>query len=251
MPSSREEKLIQEYSTEIQRLYQERSIIHYLTTVKRELNSEAPDFLKIGRRFIIPRTFFEEGHHIIVHPFADFIELSEYQYIIDTLKKEFYTFNEASTHDIKSNDLPNKKFLDDAINDIRDFTEPNYMIVPIAFYLHFYQLSRDTKKPCINFDSGTAYYEYERKRLRILWSNKFIRLNEIIIGNSRDSLWLFKSANGDERLTVKIDFNDTSADPTLLVQTVFRFQSPKHGKVNILRFSESLLISNDEKESKS
>jgi len=228
MWSEREEQLIQEYSEEIRRLYHERSKVPLLADLQKECALEAPNFLKIGKKFIIPRKYFV-GHRIIVHPFVDFVVLSEYQYLINTLK-------ETSANHIRSNTSPNKEMIDKAISEISEFTEPNYMVVPIAFYVMFHEWSRDSKLPCVDYYKGQAHYSYAGKKLRILWSNKFIHLNEIIIGNSRDGKWYFKPANGNERLTVKFYFEEQLSDPVLLVQTVFRFQSPSPKKVYVIEF---------------
>ena len=74
MWSDRERRLIQRYSGEIRQSYLEGSRVPVLATVRREPDARAPNFLKIGRRFRIPREFFEEDHFIVVRPFADFID---------------------------------------------------------------------------------------------------------------------------------------------------------------------------------
>jgi hypothetical protein len=232
MWSEREKQLIQRYSKEIREEYYKRSRVPLLATIRREPNAQAPNFLKLGRRFIIPREFFEESHVIIVHPFAEFIELSEYQYLIDTLR-------ETSVHHVQSNTPPDEKIMDDAIRKISGFTEPNYIIIPIAFYVDLHVLSRASRFPIIQYENGQAYYNLAGKRLRILWSNKFIHLNEIIIGNSEDGLWLYKSAD-DNRLTVRFYFEEHEVNPMLLVQTVFRFEPPPSEKIFVIKFPEHL-----------
>lgn len=235
MWSEREKKLIQEYCEEIRSGYRSESKVPLLATLRREPNPHAPNFLKIGKKFEIPKEFFEPGHRIIVRPFADFVALSEYQFLIDMLKN-------VSTHHIQSDNLPNMEMVDEAVRAICEFTRPDYIIVPIAFYMDFHQWSRVSGKiPCINYDNRQAYYRYGGIHLRVLWSNKFIRLNEIIIGNSRDGEWLFKSANGDERLTVRFYFEQQHANPILLVQTVFRFRPPAPQEIYVIEFSEDLL----------
>ena len=233
MWSENELQLTHRYSQEIRREYNQRSRVPILAIPQRERNAQAPDFLKFARRFKMSREFFEEGHIIIVHPFAEFIERSEYQYLIDILK-------ETSRNRISSDTSPDIEMINSGIMSISSLTEPNFVIIPIAFYVGLHALNRASGVPVIQYDGGHAYYNYASRQLRILWSNKFINLNEIIIGNSRDSLWLFKSANGDNRLTVRFDLDETGTNAILLVQTVFRYHPPSAENVSVIEFPESL-----------
>ena len=159
--------------------------------------------------------------------------LSEYQYLIDVL-------GETSRHRIHSEKPPDKEMIDDAVRTVSSLTEPDYIIAPIAFYVGLHALSRSSRFPVIQYEEGQAYYNYAKRRLRILWSNKFIRLNELIIGNSRDSLWLFKSSNGAGRLTVQFYFEEPEPNPILLVQTVFRFRPPSPERMYVIKFPGKL-----------
>jgi hypothetical protein len=233
MWSEREKQLIQRYYEEIRQEYYKRSRVPLLATLRRESDAKAPNFLKLGKKFIIPRELFEESHVIIVHPFAEFIELSEYQFLIDTLRK-------TSIHHVQSKTAPNQKIIDNAIIRISGYTEPDYIIIPIAFYVDLHALSRASRFPTIQYENGQAYYNFAGKRLRILWSNKFINLNEIIIGSSKDGLWLYKSFDGNDRLTVRFYFEEPEINPILLVQTVFRFLPPSREKISVIEFPENL-----------
>ena len=233
MWNEREEDLIQRYSEEIQQQYYQSSRIPLLATMRREPDAQAPHFLKFARRFRIPREFFWDGRIIIVRPFADFIVYSEYQYFIDVLK-------ETSDNRTMSETTPDIEMINSAIGSISGLTGPDFILIPIAFFVSLHALNRASGLSIIEYDRGHAYYNYADRRLRILWSNKFINLNEIIIGNSRNGLWLFKSANADNRLTVRFDLDETGADAILLVQTVFRYHPPSSENVSVIEFPESL-----------
>ena len=233
MWNEREEGLIQRYSEEIRQQYCQGSRIPLLTTLRREPDAQAPDFLKIARRFKIPRDFFEEDHIIIVRPFSDFVELSEYQFIIDRLK-------EASRNRSRYETQPTVEMINQAIRSISGLTQPNFIIIPIAFYVDLHQKSRNSRLPVIQYEDGQTYYNYKFGRLRVLWSNKFINLNEIIIGNSEDSEWLFKSADGENRLTVEFYLDESPMNIILLVQTVFRFRPPPAERIAVIEFPEDL-----------
>lgn len=233
MWSERERQLIQKYSEEIRQQYNQGSRVPLLATPQREPSPQAHGFLKFGRRFIIPREHFREGVLIIVRPFADGIELSEYQYLIDTLRQ-------TSSQHTRSERSPDREMINNAIERVLGSTRPNYMIVPIAFFVDLHNWDTTLGSSIIQYQNGHAYYTYAEQRLRVLWSNKFISLNEIIIGSSRDGLWLFRSANGDERLTARFYFEEEEPNPILLVQTVFRFQPPAPEQISVIDFPERL-----------
>jgi len=233
MWNEREEGLIQRYREEIRQQYSQGSKVRLLTTLRREPDAQASDFLKIARRFKIPRDFFEEDHIIIVRPFSDFVELSEYQFIIDELK-------EASRNRSRYETLPTVEMIDHAIRSISGLTQPDFIIIPIAFYVDLHQKSRNSRLPVIQYEDRQTYYNHGFGRCRVLWSNKFINLNEIIIGNSQDSEWLFKSANGENRLTVEFHPDDSPLNIILLVQTVFRFHPPPPERIAVIEFPENL-----------
>jgi len=242
MLSNREQASLQKYIDEIHLRYNQKSVVPYLTTVREETNSSAPNFIKIGRRFKIPREYLEEDHIIIVYPFARFVELSEYQYIIDILRK-------TSTVKACSDAKPTIELIDRAIARIWNTTIPNYIIIPIAFYVDLHMVSRSSNIPIIHYEGRNAFYRYRNRRLRVFWSNKYISLNEIIIGSSGDSQWLFKPADGGSRMTVKF-FTEDAENLMLLVKTVFRFIPPQPERLSTVEFPEKLcrLESSDNKE---
>lgn len=233
MWSERELELTRKYTEEIRQQYNKGSIVPLLANVRRETDAQAPDFFKFARRFIIPRELFDEGHIIIVRPFADFVVHSEYQHFIDVLK-------ETSVNRPISETAPDIEMIDSAIESISNLTQPNFIIIPIAFYVSLHALSRAARQPVINYENGQQFYDCISGRLRILWSNKFINLREIIVGNSRDSSWLFKSANGNERLTAEFYLEDPRTNPILLVQTVFRFLPPPAERIRVIEFPQDL-----------
>jgi len=234
MSSDRLSDLFQKYSKEIHEEYERNSRIPFLSRIQVETNLRAPDFIKFERRFVIPRDLFEPDHLIIVRPFAESIVLSEFQYIIDALRQ-------ASPARCKSKTLPNKDTVDNAVSDLLSLTTPNYMIIPIAFNVELTLASLRTKfraVPFIEYAKGGEYFNYAGNRLRILWSNKYIKLNEIIIGNSKDSQWLFKSEKHahDDRLRVRFEVNQEDPDPTLLIQTIFKYVPPMQEKVYVISY---------------
>lgn len=233
MWSEQEIELTQKYSEEIRQIYNESSVVPHLARLRREDNPQAPGFLQIGKKFIIPRDFFEVGHIIIVRPFAEFVKLSEFQYAIDVLR-------EIPDEPISSENPPDGEMINDAIAATPELVEPDYIIIPIAFFVDLHTMSRASRYPIIQYKNGQAYYNYAGRNLHVLWSNKYISLNEIIIGNSRDSLWLFKSDNGGNRLTVEFFFEEPETNPILLVQTIFRFHPPPAGRICVIKFPESL-----------
>lgn len=226
------QELFLKYTQEIHQTYRENSLVPVLTTIQKEEDTQALGFVKIGKRFLVPQEFFEVNHVIIMRPFADFIELSEYQYIIDTMKETHHTH-------ARCRQSPDYQIINEAIETIIGITEPNFIILPLAFFVSLHEGSRRPDGPPIRYDNDRhPYYVDNGSRLRILWSNKYIKLNEMIIGNSRDSLWLFKS-NDDERL--KVEFVDVEqGDVTLLVETVFRYQPPPPDRLSVTEFPEEL-----------
>jgi hypothetical protein len=233
MWTEREKELIQKYAEEIRHQYNQWSRVPFLAKTRKETNTDAPDFLKIERRFRIPRDAFEENHLLVVRPFAETIELSEYQYIIDVLKN-------LPTIPLQASIIPSKEMLDNAINELLNTTVPDYIIIPLAFMVDLSMASLRLKFPFIEYKDGNEYYTYEGKRLHILWSNKFITLNEIIIGCSKDSIWFFKAVDDDERLNVRFDLPNHELNPVLLIQTIFRFCPPPDAMIRVIKFPKSI-----------
>lgn len=224
---------VSRYIQEIRRIYREKSRVPLLSRIQIETNPNAPNFQKIGKRFVIPHEYFEPGHHIIVHPFAEFMVLSEFQYVIDTLR-------ETVNADTESNSPPDMSMIDSAVTSMfaRRPRPADYIIVPIAFYVDLHKWVRPSRRPVIYYEDRQACYSYLEMRLRLLWSNKFINLNEIIVGNSHDSLWRYKPSDKNEMLTV--DFSFDELDPILRVQQVFKFEPPSPENIFVIRFSEDL-----------
>jgi hypothetical protein len=225
--------LFQKYAKEIHKEYEQNSRIPLLSRIQAETDPQALNFMKFGRRFIVPREYFEPGRLIIVRPFAESILLSEYQCIIDALR-------EASTARHESQTPPNRTIIDNAVSELLRLTRPDYIIIPIAFLVELSRASMRTRSPdtrFIEYDRGSEYYNYAGCRLNILWSNKYINLNEVIIGNSQDGLWLFKPEvpGHDDRLTVRFEVNE-GLDPTLLVQTIFKYIPPAREKVYVISY---------------
>ena len=97
--------------------------------------------------------------------------------------------------------------------------------------------------PKIIYESGgQPYYIFGKYKIKILWTNKFIKLNKIILGNKNDSKWEFKQ---DEitggRLTIKFSRN---GNDSLLLSTAFKFHPPSTNKVYFIGFTNE---NNDEK----
>ena len=225
MPSK--EELFQRYSQEILHAYNESSRIPKLTTIERIDTSQLPGFEKFAKKFLIPSEYFLESQVIIVRPFADFVTLSEFQYIIDTL-------NQISAIRIERDNPPDGTLIDQAIERI-SYVQPDFIIIPVRFFviLNRQNFSND---PIIRFENGNQYYINRGQRLKILWSNKYIKLNEIIIGSSNDSCWLYKSAN-DERL--RVEFTDEGGFKyQLLIETIFKYRPPMPPNVAIIQFPE-------------
>jgi hypothetical protein len=229
MWSPRETELITRYSNEISQIYERSSRVPILTTPRLEHNAAAEDFIKIGKRFLIPREFFEPNHYIVMKPFSNFIELSEFQYLIDTLLQ-------IKENRIRCQEEPSSEIINSAITNIITETCPNFMIVPVSFFVHMHTQNRSR---LIDYreDSREYYNGYGMAPLRIIWSNKYVRLNQIIIGNSNDSIWMYKGGNFGRLL---IEFENTGLDLSMLIQTVFRYIPPPSNNLSVIDFPEEL-----------
>jgi len=229
--SDRERELVLKYCEEIRQTYKEMSHVPVIAVVRKELEAQALGFEKIAKRFLMPREFFEPNHVIMVRSFADFVELSEFQYMI-------YRLKQVSNRRTQLNTPPTYQMIDAAIEAICGLTNPNYIIIPIAFFVELHMATRPSGLRLIQFERHDSFYAFGNLRLRIMWSNKYIKLNEIIVGSSDDSLWLFKS-DSDERL--KVDFAEEGQDNVaLLVETIFRFSPPQADRVSVMEFPENL-----------
>lgn len=226
------EEIFLKYAQEIRNAYYENSRIPVLATIRREENIRSPDFLKIGKEFLIPEEFFDPDHVIITRPFADFVELSEFQYIIGVL-------NQTSDRKTQCCHVPDYSTINSAIEAISGITTPDFIVIPIAFFVGLHSGSVGSGAASVRYESDNhPYYVGSGSRLRILWSNKYIKLNEILIGSSRDSFWLFKS-NDDDRLWVEFkDLRQTKV--SLLVETKFKYLPPPADKISVVEFPDRL-----------
>ena len=232
MLSVREKELAKKYSDEILQIYNDNSPVPLLAVPRKEDDSQASGFIKIAKKFLMPREYFEPNQVVIMRPFADFVELSEFQYLIDILKQTEGKHAEASQN-------PNQNLINASIEAISSLTQPNYIIIPIAFYVSLHMESRGRGHPLIDYGrSSQGYYVGGRSRLRILWSNKYIKLNQKIIGSNRDGQWLYKS-DSNERLRVEFELNEPT-NLTLLVETIFKYRPPSPDKVSVIDFPADL-----------
>jgi len=119
---------------------------------------------------------------------------------------------------------------------------PDFMLVPISFFVDMHDWGMNLNYPSggtISYDKRQIYYNYLGKRCRIIWSNKFLNLSEIIIGNSMNSLWRYRpdEYNG-KRVTIRI--TPKGMDGVLLVKTDFEYHPPLSDEVSIISFPDNL-----------
>lgn len=131
-----------------------------------------------------------------------------------------------------------KKSENEAISVILPLYPPNFIIMPVAFYVQLHQQIR-AGNPVIRYGTnGDSYYVGTGERLRILWSNKFINLNEILIGSSERSTWYYKP---HDNVRLKVEFMEEDINNlALLVETVFKFVPPSPNTISNIQFPEAL-----------
>ena len=116
------------------------------------------------------------------------------------------------------------------------------MIVPISFFvnIHNWGTRYTNKRPAlIEYIKGDAYYKYFGGKMKILWSNKYIKLNEIIIGSKDDSIWEYQpDINSNERITIK--FEPDGIDGILFINEVFKYIPPSPENISIIKFPPEL-----------
>ena len=225
------EEDIKRYTSEIKEFYYNNNIVDHLSIVEKKY--EIPNALQIARKFILP--FIDKNIYLVLSPFVQGIQMAEFQYIIDQLKK-------SGRHNIKSNKLPDRELIENAILKIPPYSKSSFMIVPVAFFveMHRWGMVPTNSHHFIRYEEDRMpYYHFREEKIKIIWSNKFINLNEIIIGSKMDSLWQYKpDKEKDERITIK--FETTPEGETLLLKTVFRYTPPPTEYISIIEFPEEL-----------
>jgi len=229
--------LIQKYTDEMLDYYKKYTLLEYLTTLKPV--QEISDPLYLSKKIIIPK---EILNGLAIGLFSNFIrsiQMGEFQYIIDQLRN--YKINE-----FYSEEFPDRKMINNGINMLLKNTKPDFMIVPIEFFvdMHHWGMRFDLGyPPVLKYDETLPIYHYRDHMLKIMWSNKFINLKEIIIGNNSDSEWLYKpDKHTNERIT--IEFEREIGDDVLLTQTIFKYIPPYPECISIIRFDENLFKKN-------
>lgn len=230
--NSRGEFRIQRYAQEIHQLYEDKSKIPFMTQTREERDPRAHGFLRIEKRFRIPREHLADDVIMVTYPFAETIVYSEFRYLIDRLSA-------ISSIRTEYSHIPDRITIDQAISRVLDHSIPDFIVIPIDFYVDLHRWATQLPNPVIQYDGPNAYYLQSNCRLRILWSNKFVRLNSIIIGSLNDSIWNFIRGNDNRRLTV--EFEENGDETLLLVQTRFRYDEPQPDQVSIIDFPSELL----------
>jgi hypothetical protein len=233
MWSDFEESQIRKYTKELLKSYYEDSRLESLTTVRK--NEYLTDALTLGKRIILPQ--FEENVIMIQTPLIQGLQLGEFQYIIDALNKSSVNVQEYK-------DLPNREIIDEVHSKLLH-SRPDFMIIPISFFVDVHnwgmRLDGSTGLSVMTYRGRSAYYDVGGDRMRILWSNKFVRLNEIIIGSKSDSLWQYRpDESTGERVTIRFEREKATSEPTLLLKTVFKYTPPPPENVSIIRFPPEL-----------
>jgi len=224
------ENEVKRYTNEILEFYYDNNRVNHLSLVQKE--DELLDALQIAKKIILP--FIEKNVYIVLSPLVQGIQMTEFQYIINQLK-------EKGKDNLKSDKLPDRKIIENGIQKLLPFTKPDFMIVPIGFFvdMHRWGIPMTDSYHIIKYQDKYPFYHFREERLKIIWSNKFVNLNEIIIGNKEHSLWQYKAdEETDERITIK--FERGLEGETLLLKTVFKYTPPYSENISIIEFPEEL-----------
>jgi len=233
MWSDFEKSEIERYTKELLEFYYRESRLESLTTIRK--NEQLTDALMLAKKVNLPQI--RKGVIIGLTSLIQGLQLGEFQYIIDTLNKA-----DANVQEYKR--LPNREIIDEARYKL-SYNRPDFIIIPVRFFVHIHNwgmpLPGSAGRSVIAYENHGAYYHVGGDRMKILWSNKFIRLNEIIIGSKNEGLWEYRpDESTGERVTVRFDKEWPMAEPTLLLKTVFRYTPPPPERVSIIRFPPEL-----------
>ena len=230
MWSNEEIKYINKYINDIKEFYYKYSYLPYLTTLID--NPKLENALKFEKRYLLehfqlsPSIFWEFSR------ITQGIQMAEFQYVIDRLKENAIVPDNI----IEFSELPNQHIIQQAIFKIYSLNKPIFMIVPIAFFtdMHKWGMRYDSPHQIV-WEGGHAFFKIFDQKINIIWSNKFVKLNEIIIGNKRESKWYYKpDEKTGERLTVK--FESDNLDTILILKAVFKYHTPQPREISIIKF---------------
>jgi len=233
MFSRNENIIIEKYTQDIKRYYYDHNILDHLTII--EENPNIIDPKQIAIKISLPFDMFEENVYVEFSRIIQGMQMTEFQYVIDELQKGKINY-------IEYNVPPNKKIIDEAILLLPQYKQVDYMIVPISFFMdmHKWGMPIDSLYHIITYDNNYPYYNILGEKIKILWSNKFIKLNNIIIGSKNDNLWQYKPDDAtNERLTV--NFSKENNKNILLLKTIFKFIPANPEYISIIKFPEELI----------
>lgn len=222
-------EVIEKYTKDILDYYYKSSRVQFLTTVKKVNEITEPKY--IGHKIQLKPDLFEPNVYYEFSRLIQGMQMAEFQKIIDELNKK-------KNHYVKHNKLPNKEIIDSAIDKIDTYSNPDFMIVPIAFFtdMHKWGMPIESKYHILTYKNHHPQYDYLGNKILILWSNKFINLNNIIIGRKEDSEWQYiPDKQTNNRLTVRFQ-----EDYTLFLQTIFKYIPPHPEEISIIEFPEEL-----------
>jgi len=226
---------IKKYKNELLTYYRNNSRLKYLTQVIK--NNTLIDYETFGKRYVLPNFRLEPNTYWVLSRFLQGLAMGEFQYIINTL----INLDKNKKQTIITDKLPNDDVIESAIEKLDDYIKPNYMIVPINFFvsMHDWGMKLTEKYHFINYRNGVASYNSSKGELIIVWSNKFIKLNQIIIGDKNRSSWLYlPDTETDDEIT--INFEPDAIDATLFLQERFRYMPPHNDEISIVEFPEEL-----------
>jgi hypothetical protein len=226
---------IKKYKTELLTYYKNNSRLKYLTQVVK--NDKLNDYESIGKKYLLPNFRLEPNTYWVLSSFIQGLAMGEFQYIINSL----ISLDKNQQQTIKYNKLPNNDIIENALEKLDDYMEPNYMIVPINFFvdMHNWGMKLIGEHYIINYKNEAASYNSSRGELKIIWSNKFINLNQIIIGDKNRSSWQYipDSETGDE---ITIEFEPEISDAKLFLQERFKYLPPYNDEISIIEFPKEL-----------
>jgi len=227
------EEIKENYRTEMLKYYYSDSRLDHFTTITS--SQEILDSLKLAKYINIPKDTLDGNVYLVTSSIVQSITMGEYRYAVNNI-------NSIEENIIISETSPNKEIINEAIVKSMNYSIPDFIIIPVEFFvdIHKWGMPITNKKhySTIFYEDNMPFYRFGSYNLKILWTNKYIDFNNIIIGSKHNSMWIYKPDKPTgERLTIK--FERTPQKDTLLLQTVFKFHPPNPDTVTIIKFTKN------------
>lgn len=230
--------ILSNYITKMINNFKTSSVVPSICTMIK--NNEIKNALKFSKKYDLgkmnPNTFYSFSRLV------QSITWGEFNYIVDQLKK--------SSSYIQEYKMPDKNIINTSISKIIG-VKPDIMIVPVDFFVNMHQwgmkYEEDGTPPVIKYEDKIPYYYYDDEtKLRIIWANKAININEIIISKKENNIWEYKTySETNERIYFNFEHNiDTDY---LFYESLFKYYPPKDDKIFCIKYSTTKEITKSEK----